>query len=946
MNIRKIISSHKSWQDLNQTLESYTKSNQTKLAGDVFELLVKFFLETTPQYQTKLKNVWLLKEVKEDLKHKLNLPSTDEGIDLIAETKEGHFWAIQAKYRSDPKDTLTVKGDLATFANLAFNNCKNISLGLVMTTADRPPLKTKLLKGVSFVTLESFLGLDDNNFENWNLLKAKTENKIVIPKALSPRPHQVKAIKDTVNYFKTKERGKVIMPCGTGKSLTAFWIANKLKAKSVLIAVPSLALLQQTLKVWTREYLIAGIKPDWLCVCSDQTVSDDQDDFVSNIYELGIEVTTDKNEIKKFLKSKSDTKVVFTTYQSGKVTAQGAKGFTFDLGIMDEAHKTVGLGTKPMAHLIHQKNIKIKHRLFMTATERLFRGNEDDYLSMDDPRDYGDLIYQLSFKQAIETNPPIISDYKVITFGISEPEIESVYNDNKFIQIKKEIDDIKAREFATALALRKAIKKLGISNAISFHSSIKRANNFKAQQELISKVYPEYGKLKAFHVSGEMPTNQRSSQMREFAETKGLMTNARCLTEGVDLPAIDCVVFTDPKRSKVDIVQAAGRALRLSPGKKFGYILIPLIIPKNENATEAAKDTAFEEIVTTIRALATQDTRIIEYLRAVSSGTIPKGGSPVDGITKINVLTKVNEVEFNKSIQLKVWDRVAFGNWRPYEEAKKYAQSLKLKNQIEWSLHTKSKNFPSDIPHNPRTYNLEFQGYGIFLGTGNIANSLRGYKSYKEAKKYAQSLNLKNRREWFLHTKSKDFPKDIPKNPYNTYKKEFEGTGVFLGTGKDFKSYKEAKKYAQSLNLKNRREWFLHTKSKDFPKDIPKNPYNTYKKEFEGIGVFLGTGRDFKSYKEAKKYAQSLNLKNRREWFLHTKSKDFPKDIPKNPYNTYKKEFEGIGVFLGTGIIAPFLREYKSYKEAKKYAQSLKIKNQKEWFAHAKSIDFLMTAAE
>ena len=186
MNIRKIISSHKSWQDLNQTLESYTKSNQTKLAGDVFELLVKFFLETTPQYQTKLKNVWLLKEVKEDLKHKLNLPSTDEGIDLIAETKEGHFWAIQAKYRSDPKDTLTVKGDLATFANLAFNNCKNISLGLVMTTADRPPLKTKLLKGVSFVTLESFLELDDNNFENWNLLKAKTENKIVITIALSP----------------------------------------------------------------------------------------------------------------------------------------------------------------------------------------------------------------------------------------------------------------------------------------------------------------------------------------------------------------------------------------------------------------------------------------------------------------------------------------------------------------------------------------------------------------------------------------------------------------------------------------------------------------------------------------------------------------------------------------------------------------------------------------
>ena len=905
----KLVSSSSSWSDLNKKLEELTKSNQSKLAGDIFENVCKYFLQTAPQYQTKLKNVWLLKEVKDDLKRKLNLPSTDEGIDLIAETFDGKYWAIQSKYRSDPKDTLTVKGDLATFANLAFNNCKNISLGLVMTTADKPPLKTKLLKGVSFVTLESFLELDDNNFEGWNLIKAKVEHKTIIPKALSPRPHQVRAIENTIEYFKTKERGKIIMPCGTGKSLTAFWIANELKAKSVLIAVPSLALLQQTLKVWTREYLIAGIKPDWLCVCSDQTVSDDQDDFVSNIYELGIDVTTDKNEIKKFLKSKANIKVVFTTYQSGKVTALGAKGFTFDLGVMDEAHKTVGLGTKPMAHLIHQKNIKIKHRLFMTATERLFRGDKEEYLSMDDPRDYGDLIYQLSFKEAIEAKPPIIADYKIITFGISQPDIEAIYTDNKFIQIKKEIDDIKAREFATALALRKAIKKLGIKNAISFHSSIRRANNFKTQQELISKVYPEYGKLKAFHVSGDMPTNQRSSQMREFAELKGLMTNARCLTEGVDLPAIDCVVFTDPKKSKVDIVQAAGRALRLSPGKKFGYILIPLIIPENENATEAAKDTAFEEIVATIRALATQDTRIIEYLRAVSSGTIPKGGSPVDGITKINVLTKVNEDEFNKSIQLKVWDRIEFGNPIPYKQAKIYAQTLKLKDGEEWNRHTKSKKFPNGIYKNLYNYK-EFEGINEFLGTGFAR--LRKFKSYQEAKKYAQKQKLKSGKEWVLHTKSKNFPKDIPKVPTSTFRKQFEGWGEFLGTGaiamqlRKFKSYQEAKKYAQKQKLKSSKEWVLHTKSKNFPNNIKKQPTNY--KEFEGWGIFLGTGtiayqnKKFVKFQQARNYARSLHLKIKDDWYKHSKSNGFPHNIPKSPIAKYKnKGWKNWPDFLGTG---------------------------------------------
>jgi predicted helicase len=212
----------------------------------------------------------------------------------------------------------------------------------------------------------------------------------------------------------------------------------------------------------------------------------------------------------------------------------------------------------------------------MTATERLFRANKEEYLSMDDESDYGKIIYELTFKDAINSKPPIISDYKIITFGISEPEIEEIYQDNKFLQVKKELKDITAREFATAIALRKAIKYLKITNAISFHSSIKRAVNFKEQQSLITKIYPEYGSLKTFHVSGDMATSDRSSQMRLFGEGKGLMTNARCLTEGVDLPAIDCVCFTDPKRSKVDIVQAAGRALRLSPGKKFGYILIPI----------------------------------------------------------------------------------------------------------------------------------------------------------------------------------------------------------------------------------------------------------------------------------------------------------------------------------------------------------------------------------
>ena len=945
----KYFQTHKSWKSLNLELAKYTTSGRAKLAGDIFEKLCKYFLQTEPEYRSELKNVWLLKEVKENVRKKLNLPSTDEGIDLIAETKDKKYWAIQCKYRSNPKDTLTVKGDLATFSNLAFNVCKNISHGLVMTTAEKPPKKTKYLKGIGYVTSESFLSLDDNSYEGWKYIQAKAKGKIIKPPKLSPRPHQIKAISKTLEYFKSNERGKVIMPCGTGKSLTAFWIARKMNAKNIIIAIPSLALLQQTLKVWTREYLLAGINPDWMCVCSDKTVSDDQDDFVTSIADLGIDVTTDKSEIKKFLKTKSkNSKIIFTTYQSGKVTAQGAKGFTFDLGIMDEAHKTVGHGEKPMAHLIHQKNIKIKKRLFMTATERLFRGDKDEYLSMDDPRDYGDIIYQLSFKEAIECKPPIISDYKIITFGIKSFEIEQIFNSNKFIQVKKEIKDIKAREFAIAIALRKAIKKLKINNAISFHSSIRRADNFRKQQDLISKVYKDYGKLKTFHVSGAMPTNERTSQMRLFAESKGLMTNARCLTEGVDLPAIDCVVFTDPKRSKVDIVQAAGRAMRLAKGKKFGYILIPLIIPDNENATEAAKDTAFEEIVTTIRALSTQDTRIADYLRGVAAGTKPRGGSPIDGITKINVLTKINEDKFNRSIQLKVWDRVAFGNYLNYDEAEKFVRSLQIKTSTEYASYLKSKNRRKDIPYSPdQTYrNKGWNSWGVFLGTGRIADRFKTFRPYEEAKKYVQKLKIKNLKEW---QKFKDLPSDIPKAVEKVYSDKFEGYGIFLGTGriadrfKTFRPYEEAKKYAQSLRLKSSSEWWKLAKLKKLPKDIPISPRGVYKKKFEGMGIFLGNNnianqnKIFLSYDKARKIIKSLKITNQDQYKNLSKSKEFYTSLPKSPESSYKnKGWKGWGHFLGTGVIASQNRKYRSFEGAKRYVKKLNLKKFRDWLDHTK----------
>jgi len=524
---------------------------------------------------------------------------------------------------------------------------------------------------------------------------------------------------------------------------------------------------------------------------------------------------------------------------------------------MDEAHKTVGHKEKLSAYLIHQKNINIKKRLFMTATERLFRRNPNEYLSMDSIKDYGNIIYDLTFKKAIEADPQIISDYKIITFNVTDQDIKKIHSDNKFIRVAKELNNITAREFATAIALRKAIQQLNIKNAISFHASIKRAKNFQKQQEIIGQIYSDYTKLKTFHVSGEMPVSKRASQMRLFAESKGLMTNARCLTEGVDLPAIDCVCFTDPKRSKVDIVQASGRALRLSQAtnKKFGYILVPLYVPDNLDPETASKDTAFEEIISVIGALATQDSRILEYLRQISLGNIPSVGTKADGIISFNFLSSVDSEKFINAILIKIWDRINHLKiFLPYDEAKKLVQKLKIKTEPDLYDYVK-KNPLCGLPSNPDTYypyKKNWKGYRSFF------NTERKILSFYEAKEIVQKLKFKSLGQYHRY-RDKNLSIGLPSAPNEnkSYKKYWKGYVDFFGPSynmkntrtiqgkKNYLSYSEAKELVQELKFKTRKEYLDYRKANPNC-GLPEDPdrFRKYEHEWEGLNKFFG-----KSYK-------------------------------------------------------------------------------------------------
>jgi predicted helicase len=306
----------------------------------------------------------------------------------------------------------------------------------------------------------------------------------------------------------------------------------------------------------------------------------------------------------------------------------------------------------------------------MTATERVLRGKHDDILSTDNKEDYGKRFFQLSFKEAIRQK--IISDYKILTVIVDDSRIRELIEENRILNLNsRNLDEAEAQSLASGIALKTAFKKHQIRHAISFHRSIRAADRYREQQDALNRVRYMGPKTRNFHISSKRTTGQRSDLLREFVgQTRALMTNARCLTEGVDIPAIDCVAFIDPKQSRVDIVQAAGRALRRFPGKEHGYILLPLMVPAKIDFEEFADTTAFRQVARTITALSTEDERIGDEFRLIEHGRRPSGKIvEIEGDVPVGMKVKLGE--FAAAISTRLWDIVGRANWREFEDREK-----------------------------------------------------------------------------------------------------------------------------------------------------------------------------------------------------------------------------------------------------------------------------------
>ncbi len=525
---------------------------------------------------------------------------------------------------------------------------------------------------IDIITEEDFIysRIDWEKFD-----PTKTQDEIPLCDKKKPRTHQQEAINATKEYFSDPKnaRGKLIMACGTGKTYTSLKIMEALDPKITLFLAPSIALLSQTF----REYAQEKSDPFYASiVCSDDKVgsskNEDNDDI--KFSELPIKPSTRLEDILSVHeKAQKENKrfIIFSTYQSALriKEAQEAGLNGIDLIICDEAHRTVGAmystnerDDKNAFTLCHSdKNIKAKKRLYMTATPKVYsesskaKAKEKDNViySMDDADTFGEEIYTLNFERAIALD--LLTDYKVIILAVRSENLSGVTN-----SVNKKISQLEAKgtkldkklinnEFVCKIVgTHKGLAKQDLialddknkedndlkskkdtfvsQRAISFCKSIQTSKNIKDSFETIMECYDEELKKKSFknleikidHIDGTMNCKERLEKLENLNQFKPntckVLSNARCLSEGVDVPALDSVIFFDGKSAMVDIIQAVGRVMRKAKNKKRGYIILPIALAESEikNLDEAVKNTNFKNIWKVLKALRSHDSSLVD----------------------------------------------------------------------------------------------------------------------------------------------------------------------------------------------------------------------------------------------------------------------------------------------------------------------------------------------
>jgi len=638
---------------LEKLLDTYRQAAATEREkGTYFEGLIVAYLRNEASYRDLYAQVWTYA----DWAREQGLDARDTGIDLVAQTQgSGEFHAIQCKFYS--AEHRVTRRDIDSFFTASGKKPFTHRL-IVTTTANWNEHASDALQNqqppVSKIDLHDL----ENSQIDWARYQPDAEPVLKPKKTL--REHQQTALARVESGLQSADRGKLIMACGTGKTFAALKIAEKLAGKGgrVLFLVPSLNLLSQTLTEWTQE---SDTPLHSFAVCSDSDVGKkrkkDDDTVQTFTHELRYPATTDAKRLVDAMRQRHDAhhmSVVFSTYHSIEAVSRAQQGFgleTFDLIICDEAHRTTGatFGDDDESAFvkIHDAGfIRAAKRLYMTATPRIYgdmakASAERDNValcSMDDETLYGKELYVITFSEAVSRK--LLVDYKVIVLSIDEAHVsrrlQSLLSD--------ENNALKVDDAAKIVGCWKALSKQGtqeelagdsepMRRAVAFCQVIeisKGAKTHKVSSKNIAGMFqavveaykeqeetesPASLRCEAAHVDGGMNASEKEAKIDWLKaappdDTCRILSNVRCLSEGVDVPALDAVLFLTPRNSQVDVVQSVGRVMRNAPGKARGYIILPVVIPAGMEPHEALGDNKTYKVVwEVLQALRSHDDR-------------------------------------------------------------------------------------------------------------------------------------------------------------------------------------------------------------------------------------------------------------------------------------------------------------------------------------------------
>ncbi len=616
--------------------------------GDRFERLIASYLRSDPEWTARFEEVWLWPEWP----GRQGRPDT--GIDLVAKNRDrDDFTAIQCKFYAD--DARVPKGDIDSF--VASSGRKEFAARYIFDTAQSwSKNASDTLEGLSVPVQRVDIAYLDDARVDWSEFSWATPEILPATGPKSLRAHQQRALDDVVSGLREHHRGKLVMACGTGKTFTSLRIAERLVGTggSVLFLVPSIQLLSQSLREWMAE---AEVEVRPFAVCSDvrvgRKVSDEGD--LSTV-DLTEPATTDAATLVARMTSgrraKERMTVVFATYQSLGVVAeaQASGGLdAFDLVVCDEAHRTTGVTLKDAddSHFVRVHDdsyVRARRRLYMTATPRVFgeevrrRASEADAVlaDMGDEATYGPELHRLGFGDAVEAD--LLTDYKVLVLAVDEQYVADNFQAAMATSGELALGDAAkligcwnglAKNFGPRQVhdTDEALERVAPADDVPMRRAVAFAKDIRASKQAAAS-FPvivdrarqdESGghdlQVQAHHVDGTMGVSERNQHLAWLkaeppADTCRVLTNARCLSEGVDVPALDAVLFLTPRGSQVDVVQSVGRVMRKAPGKRLGYIVLPIVVPSGVAPEEALRDNERYRVVwQVLQALRSHDER-------------------------------------------------------------------------------------------------------------------------------------------------------------------------------------------------------------------------------------------------------------------------------------------------------------------------------------------------